>query len=91
MKQNATQTEITLCQKLRRVRDHLGVSRPVFAEMLGIPPTTLKNYEMAYRVSVPASLIIKIANHPYLSYLINYLIDESVPVERLPDPGEASE
>ena len=91
MKNNATQSEITLCQKLRRGREQLKLSRTQFAKMLDIPPSTLKNYEMAYRVSIPASLIIKIANHPYLSYLINYLIDESVPVERLPDPGEASE
>lgn len=83
MKNNATQSEITLCQKLRRVRDHLGVSRPVFAEMLGIPPTTLKNYEMAYRVSVPASLIIKIANHPELRHYTSYLTNESVTVEAI--------
>lgn len=83
MKNNATQSEITLCQKLRHVRDLLGVSRPVFAEMLGIPPTTLKNYEMAYRVSVPASLIIKIANHPELRCFTTYLINESVSVEAI--------
>ena len=83
MKNNATQSEITLCQKLRRVRDHLGVSRPVFAEMLGIPPTTLKNYEMAYRVSVPASLIIKIANHTELRHYTGYLTNESVTVEAI--------
>ena len=81
MKNNATQSEITLCQKLRRVRDHLGVSRPVFAEMLGIPPTTLKNYEMAYRVSVPASLLIKINNTPALCGFVIYLINENMSVD----------
>ena len=84
MKQNATKTEITMCQKLRRVRDHLGVSRPVFAEMLGVPPTTLKNYEMTYRVSVPASLLIKITSHPKLTQFAIYLIDENLSVDYYP-------
>lgn len=83
MKKNTTQTEITLCQKLRRLRDHLGFSRPVMAKELGIPPTTLKNYELCYRASVPASLVISVANHPTLSWFSDYLINEKVPVDFL--------
>ena len=36
-------------QNLRNLRKFLNVSRPVFAEMLQIPPTTIKNYELGYR------------------------------------------
>ena len=46
-----------LAAKLRRLREHLGMSRPAFAELLGIPPTTLKNYENGYREAIPASVI----------------------------------
>ena len=81
MKQNATQTEIILCQKLRRLREHLGVSRHKMAEMLDVPPTTLKNYELAYRVSVPASLLIKINNTPALCGFVIYLINENMSVD----------
>ena len=27
----------------------VGLSRPKFADLLGVPPTTLKNYELGYR------------------------------------------
>ena len=36
-------------QNLRNLREFLDVSRPTFAEMLQIPPTTIKNYELEYR------------------------------------------
>ena len=36
-------------QNLRNLRKFLDVSRPTFAEMLQIPPTTIKNYELGYR------------------------------------------
>ena len=42
-----------LAAKLRRIREHLGMSRQAFAELLGIPPTTLKNYENGYREAIP--------------------------------------
>lgn len=88
MKKNTTQTEITLCQKLRRVREHLGLSRPKMAEMLDVPPTTLKNYELAYRVSVPASLIIKFTSTPDLCRFAIYLIDENLSVDYYQPKGE---
>ncbi|NLR37488.1 helix-turn-helix domain-containing protein, partial [Aeromonas hydrophila] len=52
MKKRTDQSNLTIpplndaCRKrLRQLREHLGLSRPKFADMLGIPPTTLKNYE----------------------------------------------
>ena len=35
--------------RLRMLREMMGMSRPVFADAVGIPPTTLKNYELGYR------------------------------------------
>ena len=42
-------TPATLPARLLSIRNYYGISRPVFAEVLGIPPTTLKNYELGYR------------------------------------------
>lgn len=41
----------TICAvNLRKFREeYTGLSRPKFAAILGIPPTTLKNYELGYR------------------------------------------
>lgn len=35
--------------RVRKIREAMGMSRPKFADMLGVPPTTLKNYELGYR------------------------------------------
>ncbi|EIM1710246.1 helix-turn-helix transcriptional regulator [Aeromonas dhakensis] len=49
----ATQTPSmfdSIGKRLRFVRDNaLQLSRPKLAEIMGIPPTTLKNYELGYR------------------------------------------
>lgn len=40
----------TVGKRLRYLRDNLlHLSRPKMAEIMGIPPTTLKNYELGYR------------------------------------------
>lgn len=49
--------------RLRLLREALGLSRPKFADKLGIPPTTLKNYELRYR-EIGGGLFLTIANHP---------------------------
>ncbi len=50
-------------RRLRQLREAMGLSRPKFAEKLGIPPTTLKNYELGYR-EIGGGLLLQIANHP---------------------------
>lgn len=60
-------------KKLRLMREHYGLSRPKFADLLGIPPTTLKNYELGYRTA-SLELLINInagefAKH--VSWLLN--------------------
>ena len=42
-------TPITFPGRMLSIRNYYGISRPVFAEVLGVPPTTLKNYELGYR------------------------------------------
>ncbi len=65
-----------------RVREHMGLSRPPFANMLGIPMTTLKNYELGYRDS-SADLLLIFANHPQLKPFIHYMLDQSTSAELL--------
>ena len=71
-----------LATKIRRVREHMGLSRPPFANMLGIPMTTLKNYELGYRDS-SADLLLIFANHPQLKPFIHYMLDQSTGAELL--------
>ena len=72
-----------LAAKLRRLREHLGMSRPAFAELLGIPPTTLKNYENGYREAIPASVLITLANTELTANYTAYLVSNSASVDTL--------
>lgn len=60
-------------QRLRQLRESLDLSRPKFAELLGIPPTTLKNYELAYR-EIGGTTLLRMANHPELSGYLPWLM-----------------
>jgi putative transcriptional regulator len=73
----------TLAAKLRRLREHLKMARPEFAELLGIPPTTLKNYENGYREAIPASVIITLANTESIANYVPYLLNNSAAVDTL--------
>ena len=73
MKKRTDQSNLTIpplndaCRKrLRLLRERLGLSRPKFADMLGIPATTLKNYELNYR-EISGGTLLLIAQHPELS------------------------
>lgn len=73
MKKRTDQSNLTIpplndaCRKrLRLLRERLGLSRPKFADMLGIPPTTLKNYELNYR-EISGGTLLLIAQHHELS------------------------
>ena len=72
-----------LAAKLRRLREHLKLSRQAFAELLGIPPTTLKNYENGYREAIPASVIVTLANTASTANYIPYLLNNSASVDTL--------
>lgn len=71
-------TEINLlnhhaAKRLRQLREQLNLSRPKFADLLGIPPTTLKNYELGYR-EIGGGLLLLIANHPGLTQYTGWLM-----------------
>lgn len=62
------------CRKrLRTLRENMGLSRPKFAALLGIPPTTLKNYELNYR-EIGGGALLLIAQHPELSTHFIWLV-----------------
>lgn len=60
-------------KRLRQLRERLGLSRPKFASLLGIPPTTLKNYELNYR-EIGGGTLLLIAQHPELSVHFHWLV-----------------
>ncbi|WP_447766896.1 helix-turn-helix domain-containing protein [Aeromonas veronii] len=75
---NAQPTQINLlnhhaAKRLRQLREQLKLSRPKFADLLGIPPTTLKNYELGYR-EIGGGLFLLIANHPKLKRHLAWLL-----------------
>lgn len=75
---NAQPTQINLlnhhaAKRLRQLREQLKLSRPKFADQLGIPATTLKNYELGYR-EIGGGLFLLIANHPGLKHHCDWLL-----------------
>ncbi|VXA79766.1 MULTISPECIES: helix-turn-helix domain-containing protein [Aeromonas] len=75
---NAQPTQINLlnhhaAKRLRQLREQLKLSRPKFAALLDIPPTTLKNYELGYR-EIGGGLFLLIANHPDLKQHLDWLL-----------------
>ena len=59
-------------ERLRKLRESMGLSRPKFADLLGIPPTTLKNYELNYR-EIGGGTLLLLAQHPELSVHFQWL------------------
>ena len=59
MTNQATQVTKSFGQRVRVLRETIGLSRPKFATAVGICPTTLKNYELNYReLSIPSALAV---------------------------------
>ncbi|WP_107851975.1 helix-turn-helix domain-containing protein [Oceanimonas marisflavi] len=66
-------------KKIRQIREAMGLSRPKFAELLQVPPTTLKNYELGYR-EVGGAFLVALSQHPELhKYTLWLLADTTVP------------
>ena len=59
-------------KRLRQLRERLALSRPKFAALLDIPPTTLKNYELNYR-EISGGTLLLIAQHLELSAHFTWL------------------
>lgn len=80
MKKRTEQSNLTIpplndaCrQRLRQLRQRLGLSRPKFADLLGIPSTTLKNYELNYR-EISGGTLLLFAQHPEMSAHFHWLV-----------------
>ena len=71
-----------LAAKLRRLREHIGMSRPAFAKLLNLNAISIKNWELGYR-DVAGELIVSVANTPETAQLTNYLLLNEVPVDHL--------
>ena len=78
-----------LAAKLRRIREHLGMSRPGFAKLLNLNAISIKNWELGYR-DVAGELIVAVANTPETAHLTNYLLLNEVPVDHLEKTKEAA-
>ena len=63
-------------KKIRHIRESLGLSRPKFAELLQVPPTTLKNYELGYR-EVGGAFLVALAQHPDLHKFTLWLLSDT--------------
>ena len=78
-----TKTEPSmLAQKIRRLRESMNMSRPEFAEMLSVPPPTLKNYELGYR-EVGGAFLVALANTPETASHIHSLLLTTVSVDSI--------
>ena len=66
-------------KRLRQLREAMNLSRPKFADLLGIPPTTLKNYELGYR-EIGGFALLQIANHYALHQHTTWLMTGKNPV-----------
>ena len=76
-----TKTEPSmLAKKIRRLRESMNMSRPEFAEMLSVPPPTLKNYELGYR-EVGGAFLVALANTPETAKYIHSLLLTAVSVD----------
>lgn len=62
-------------KKIRQIREAMGLSRPKFAELLQVPPTTLKNYELGYR-EVGGAFLVALAQHPELHRFTLWLLSD---------------
>ncbi|WP_209299058.1 helix-turn-helix domain-containing protein [Aeromonas jandaei] len=70
------------CHRLRRLREVMQLSRPKFAEKLGGPPTTLKNYELGYR-EIGGGFLLLLANLPEFSEHANWVMTGTNPSQLL--------
>ncbi|MFP2770830.1 helix-turn-helix domain-containing protein [Oceanisphaera sp. KMM 10153] len=62
-------------KKIRQIREAMGLSRPRFAELIQVPPTTLKNYELGYR-EVGGAFLVALAQHPDLHKFTLWLLSD---------------
>jgi transcriptional regulator with XRE-family HTH domain len=65
-------------QRVRQLREAMGLSRPKFADKLGVSPLTLKNYELGYR-EIGGGFLLLVANHNELKEFSPWLMTGTNP------------
>ena len=74
-------------KRLRHLRESVfNESRSKFADRLGVPPTTLKNYELGYRELTWAGALSAIVAAPSMGPWITWLLKGSVEQPNQRDP-----
>ncbi len=73
--------EVPVGQKIRQIRETVGLSRPKFAELLSVPPTTLKNYELGYR-EVGGAFLVALARHEQFHQFTLWLLSDKTSPEQ---------
>ena len=71
---------VSVGQKIRHIRESMGLSRPKFAELLGVPPTTLENYELGYR-EVGGAFLVALAHQEQLHKFTLWLLSDKIAPE----------
>lgn len=75
------QKDLTLGFRVRCVREALAMSRPKFAELLGVPQTSLKNHELCYR-EVSGNVLHDILHNRETSFYAREMFLEVPPLRR---------
>lgn len=90
MKHTANLEELTtIGKRLRYVRDKkLDISRPAMADLMGIPATTLKNYELDYREFGSKDAMAGLWSAPALAPYAVWILSGSVAVPAQINPLE---
>ena len=73
-------SEVSVGQKIRQIHETVGLSRPKFAELLSVPPTTLKNYELGYR-EVGGAFLVALSHHAQLHQFTLWLLSDKTAPE----------
>ncbi len=80
----------TVGKRLRYVRDsRLFLSRPKLADLMGIPPTTLKNYELDYREFGSKEAMEALWRVPGLSSYATWILSGTTAIPAQINPVEA--
>ncbi len=67
-----------LGKKIKSIRISEGLTQKRFAEIVGIPLISLKNYELGRKGSVNSSNLLKITNHSQFKKYALWLVTEQV-------------
>lgn len=78
-----------ICEKLKNIRTDLGLSQRSFADLVGIPESSYKNYELDKR-EMGANTLMSLLNHPSCEkYSLWFITGNTNPDSGQIAPGDA--